>query len=44
MRVFACLLVALTLCGCSGRRDGNDGMDGFGVAAGLRHELQRPGR
>lgn len=40
MRAFACLLIALVLAGCN-HRDGRDGMDGYGVAVGLSHELNR---
>lgn len=34
------LVLALALAGCTSRSNGRDGMDGAGVAAGLRYELQ----
>lgn len=43
MRALVWLTIAFALSAC-GHRDGRDGMDGFGVAAGLRHELQRNDR
>lgn len=41
MRVAAFLILALALAGCATHLNGRDGMDGAGVAAGLRHELQQ---
>lgn len=43
MRMIAWLALTLAIAGCASR-DGRDGMDGFGVATGLRHELQRADR
>lgn len=38
------LIAVLSIAGCTMRRDGRDGMDGLGLANGLRHELQRDDR
>lgn len=44
MRVAVCLILAVLLAACASRHNGRDGMDGLGVAAGLRQELQRSDR
>lgn len=36
MRAFALLMIVMALAGCASRFDGQDGMDGGAVAAGLR--------
>lgn len=41
MRMIACLLFVVAVTACSHPRNGDDGMDGYGVAVGLRHELDR---
>lgn len=41
MRVLFGLPVLLTIGGCASRLNGRDGMDGYGVSVGLRHELNR---
>lgn len=40
-RLALATLVALGLAACAARFDGQDGMDGRGVAAGLRHMQQQ---
>lgn len=44
MRATVSLIIAVLLAGCTSRHNGRDGMDGLGVAAGLRQELQRSDR
>lgn len=42
MRLPVILIVILSMAGCAVPRNGDDGMDGYGTAVGLRRELNRP--
>ena len=39
MTRIALILMMLGLAACAGRRNGDDGMDGFGVALGVREVM-----
>ena len=42
--LLALIIFGAVLSACTIPRDGRDGMDGYGVAAGLHHELNRDRR
>lgn len=44
MTRLALILVMLGLAACTGRRGGNDGMDGFGVDLGVREVMTQRDR